>query len=604
MKAVGHPEIHGFGDGGEKAYGSVIFLRWKLSNGTFSCVPVMVKAFVAPLKKRSVPRLELMGCLSLVRLYQTCKEALSLVEISDGKTVFWLDSQTVLTWIKSCPKKFKSFVSVRVAEIQESVNVESFKHVKSEDNPADALTKGIPDSQLDEWMKGPKFLTLPEEYPHLFKPRSESEETSEMKHEKTIHAINTEQVQCSANSAESFRNPMFMNLMQICSTFRKGRRTLAYVLRFIYNTKTKYKKTGSFISFAEIEESEMLLYKWSQTESDMSKLDKQLLAKEDDQGIVRALGRLEKIRTLPSDMGNPIILPRNHPLVVLLLRYLHEISGHCGYKRLIHEARRRYWITGLRRTAKHLTQTCVTCRKLRGRPLEQLMGQIPTIRVNPNYPAFSHTAIDMFGPLQIRLNRKTMKEAQVIIFTCTTSRAIHLELCTDKSTDTFIMAFRRFASLRGHPLICWYDCGTNFKGAQDYLTGVCRNWDRKKIESVLSNEYSCQFEWQWNVRRASHMNGVVESLIKSVQQAIAATCQDRPFTEEQWRTSLAEIVYLVNSRPLYPSSSEVWEEPPITPNDLIIGPHLPLPAPEPEERVNPRNLHKSTQQRVTEFWRA
>ena len=367
----------------------------------------MVKAFVAPLKKRSVPRLERMGCLSLVRLYQTCKEALSLVEISDGKTVFWLDSQTVLTWIKSCPKKFKSFVSVRVAEIQESVNVESFKDVKSEDNPADALTKGIPDSLLDEWMKGPKFLTLPKEYPHLFKPKSESEETSEMKHEKTIHAINTEQVQCSANSAESFRNPVFMNLMQICSTFLKARRTLAYVLRFIYNTKTKYKKTGSFISFAEIEESEMLLYKWSQTESDMSKLDKQLLA------------------TLPSDMGNPIILPRNHPLVVLLLRYLHEISGHCGYKRLIHEARRRYWITGLRRTAKHLTQTCATCRKLRGRPLGQLMGQIPTIRVNPNYPAFSHTAIDMFGPLQIRLNRKTMKEAQVIIFTCTTSRAIH-----------------------------------------------------------------------------------------------------------------------------------------------------------------------------------
>ncbi len=197
-----------------------------------------------------------------------------------------------------------------------------------------------------------------------------------------------------------------------------------------------------------------------------------------------------------------------------------------------------------------------------------------------------------------------MKEAQVIIFTCSTSRAIHLEVCTDKSTDTFIMAFRRFASLRGHPLICWSDCGTNFKGAQDYLAGVCRNWDRKKIESVLSNEYSCQFEWQWNISRASHMNGVVESLIKSVRQAIAATCQDRPFTEEQWRTSLAEIVYLVNSRPLYPSSSEVWEEPPITPNDLIIGPHLPLPAPEPEERVNPRNLHKSTQQRVTEFWRA
>jgi hypothetical protein len=156
----------------------------------------------------------------------------------------------------------------------------------------------------------------------------------------------------------------------------------------------------------EIEESERLFFKWAQTEQDPSKIDKKLLAKVGDEGILRALGRLEKRRTLPRDMRNPIILPRNHPLVVLLLKHLHEISGHCGYQRLIHEARRKYWIIGLRKTAKHLTRTCVTCRKLCARPLEQLMGQIPTIRVNPNCPAFSHTAIDMFGPLQIKLNRK------------------------------------------------------------------------------------------------------------------------------------------------------------------------------------------------------
>ena len=64
----------------------------------------------------------------------------------------------------------------------------------------------------------------------------------------------------------------------------------------------------------EIEESERLFFKWAQTEQ-----DKKLLAKVDDEGILRALGRLEKRRTLPRDMRNPIILPHNHPLVVLLL---------------------------------------------------------------------------------------------------------------------------------------------------------------------------------------------------------------------------------------------------------------------------------------------
>jgi len=53
---VGLPEIHGLCDGGEKAYGAIMFLRWKLANSSYFCV--MVKVFVAPLKKKSILRLE------------------------------------------------------------------------------------------------------------------------------------------------------------------------------------------------------------------------------------------------------------------------------------------------------------------------------------------------------------------------------------------------------------------------------------------------------------------------------------------------------------------------------------------------------------------
>ena len=109
--AVGLPEIHRFCDGGEKAYGSAIFLRWKLTDGSYSCIPLMVKAFVAPLKKKSIPHLESKGCLSLARLYSMCKEELQCIEISDCKKVFWIDSQTVLTWLKASPRKFKPFLS-------------------------------------------------------------------------------------------------------------------------------------------------------------------------------------------------------------------------------------------------------------------------------------------------------------------------------------------------------------------------------------------------------------------------------------------------------------------------------------------------------------
>ena len=86
--AVGVPQIHGFSDGGEQAYGAVIFLRWKLVGGDYRCVPVMIKAFVAPLKKKSIPRLELLGCLALARMYVTCVKALEFTKAQDWERFF------------------------------------------------------------------------------------------------------------------------------------------------------------------------------------------------------------------------------------------------------------------------------------------------------------------------------------------------------------------------------------------------------------------------------------------------------------------------------------------------------------------------------------
>ena len=81
--AVGVPQVHGFCDGGEKAYGAVIFLRWESMNRSYKCVPVLIKSFVAPLEKKSVPRLELMGCLTLTKMYDTCRTSLQFANIQD-----------------------------------------------------------------------------------------------------------------------------------------------------------------------------------------------------------------------------------------------------------------------------------------------------------------------------------------------------------------------------------------------------------------------------------------------------------------------------------------------------------------------------------------
>ena len=114
---IGLPQLHGFSDGGESGYGSCVFLRWCLPSGTIECRLVAAKSFVAPLKRKTIPRLELMGCVTLARLVDSIVTA---IRTPLERIVLWSDSSTALGWIRCHPRSFKPFVGVRVAEIQES----------------------------------------------------------------------------------------------------------------------------------------------------------------------------------------------------------------------------------------------------------------------------------------------------------------------------------------------------------------------------------------------------------------------------------------------------------------------------------------------------
>ena len=393
--AIGPPQIHGFSDAGEQAYGAVIFLRWELEDGSFYCVPVIIKPFVAPLKKKSIPRLELLGCLALSRIYDTCRKILGFANVSEAKKFLWVDSTTVLSWITTPPREFRPFVSARVAEIQETVGTNDFHYIRSSFNPADGLTRGIELGQLEEWLTGALFLTTPEpEWPQFkednqkrnvdlsetrreSKPRKKSknkstsqvsstfkEELASSIPEDSTKVTNEPRVQAHVATKYEEENPIFSHLLETCSTFSKIRRTLAYVNRFIQNARNVNPQRGS-ITVEELWNAEKQLLQWTQSHITDNAIDEQLLVEKDEDGLLRVHGRLEDIRTLPKDMRNPIFLPRNHPLVYLLLRHMHETNRHCGYQRLMHEARRKFWIIGLRGIAKYLTNKCVVCHKLR-----------------------------------------------------------------------------------------------------------------------------------------------------------------------------------------------------------------------------------------------
>lgn len=189
------------------------------------------------------------------------------------------------------------------------------------------------------------------------------------KWQQLVASTNLFRIQLARHKADE--NPIMEHLMKSRSTFRKAGKTIAYVLRFISNARTK-EKNREVISPNELSEAELWLFKWSQLTLDKDKLDKKLIPLEDEQGLLRAHRKLENIRSATKWATQPSYSPKGHRLFHLLLDHLHEKRAHCGCKSLIYESRWRFWIIGVRHMAKHLTAKCVNCNKLRTKPLEQL----------------------------------------------------------------------------------------------------------------------------------------------------------------------------------------------------------------------------------------
>ena len=104
------------------------------------------------------------------------------------------------------------------------------------------------------------------------------------------------------------------------------------------------------------------------------------------------------------------------------------------------------------------------CRNQKAVPGSQSMAPHPAGRVTPSRGAFEHCGVDYMGPFEIILSR------YCCVFTCLASRAVHLEMAYDLRTDSFLMAFRRFLSVRGDTTRVMYsDNGTNFVGANSHL---------------------------------------------------------------------------------------------------------------------------------------
>ncbi|KAK2899432.1 hypothetical protein Q8A73_005517 [Channa argus] len=320
-------------------------------------------------------------------------------------------------------------------------------------------------------------------------------------------------------------------------------------------------------------------------------------------GILRVGGRLKRA-SLPLDLRHPIILPKDGVITRLILDYFHGKTQHQGRGQTLNELRANgYWIVGGSKVVTNYLRQCVACRRAR-RPTEtQRMADLPANRVDPS-PPFSYCGMDCFGPLYTKQGRKEYKRYG-LIFTCLSSRAVHIEMLEDLTTDAFINALRCFIAIRGTVRQIRSDQGTNFVGAKNELAKALKEVD-KDILSTYMAERQCDFIM--NAPDASHMGGVWERQIRTVRSVLSwALSQSAGRLDDAClRTFLYEAMSIVNSRPLTtdnlndPKSLE-----PLTPNLLLTmktSVALPPPGKFVAEDLYARKRWRRVQYLAEQFW--
>jgi len=170
----------------------------------------------------------------------------------------------------------------------------------------------------------------------------------------------------------------------------------------------------------------------------------------DQRGVIRCHGRLGKAM-IPTCSNNPILLPPKHWFSTLLIRYHHQCVLNDGIRETLNSLRRSYRIIKGREAVKQVIRKCVTCVRGEGSHYPvPLAPDLPEERVS-EAPPYTNTGIDFAGPLYVRDPQAVNGEikAYVCLFTCASTRAVHLELFL--SSTAFLLAFKCFTSRRGLP---------------------------------------------------------------------------------------------------------------------------------------------------------
>ncbi|XP_065197182.1 uncharacterized protein LOC135828689 [Sycon ciliatum] len=438
--------------------------------------------------------------------------------------------------------------------MRERVPAAAWRHFPGKDNPADVASRGttLPELALDEkWKCGPAWLETSDG-----QDISASSMPEECRAEMSRREM--EVVDNSAALLTTTHPSSDIGLVIDCTRFSNYNRLLrvtATVLKAIQRFKSKRQESESELTAGDLDLAEKLWINQLQLALPSHQHYKSWQAEFGlfvDNGLIRCGGRLQN-SDLPLTTKHPYFLPKDHHVTDLIVNECHARVMHGGVKATLTEFRARFWLVKGRQRICQIIHSCRTCRRHDSKPYTGPKAPpLPRFRVEQTTP-FSYVGVDYAGPLHIR-NENGPAKVWICLFTCCTTRAVHLDVVSEMSTSAFMLAFRRLSARFGTPASVISDNAATFKAAA-----------RKLVNSRVN--------WLFNVEKAPWWGGIFERLIKSMKGCLKKVIGNAHLSLDELQTILMEVERTLNSRPLTYVSSEDTEKP-LTPSYLLCGHRL------------------------------